>query len=142
MSLPARILALLAALVVAAGLGWAGAIRHRDAQDARAQRQASERARDDERLMSTSRARIDDARNQELRTVGDRLADALERLRQRPGRLPEATRAACEGATGAQLSGPDAGFLEREAARADQLRAELGACQEREWATFEALTRR
>lgn len=57
------------------------------------------------------------------------LADALERLRDRAERLPEPARAACHGGTGAELSRSDAGFLEREAARADELRAALGACK-------------
>ena len=57
------------------------------------------------------------------------LADALERLRERPERLPEPARAACHGGTGAELSGEDAGFLEREAARADELRSALNACK-------------
>jgi hypothetical protein len=131
---------MLASLAMAAALGWAGAIKHRNAQDARAKVAASEAARDDERLMSKDRTRIDDAKNQELRAVGDRLADALERVRERPGRLPEAARTSFQGSTGAEVSGPDAAVLERLAARADQLRAELGACQDREWATYQALT--
>ena len=64
----------------------------------------------------------------EVRTINARLADALERLRKRPERLPEPARKACEGATGAQLSGPDAGFLSREAARANELRSALEKC--------------
>lgn len=60
--------------------------------------------------------------------ISSQLANALERLRQRPQRLSEAARPACKGGTGAELSGPDAGFLEREAARADGLRAALNAC--------------
>jgi hypothetical protein len=73
-----------------------------------------------------------DARDMEVRAIRGRLDAALERLRQRPERLPEAARPACEGATGAELSGRDAQFLERLAARADELRAELKACQDRE----------
>jgi hypothetical protein len=61
--------------------------------------------------------------------INSQLADALERLRERPERLPEPARATCNGSTGAELSGADAGFLEREAARADELRAALQACQ-------------
>lgn len=64
----------------------------------------------------------------EVRNINARLSDALERLRKRPDRLPEPARASCEGATGAELSGPDSAFLEREAARADELRAALSAC--------------
>ena len=73
-----------------------------------------------------------DARDMEVRAIRRRLDDALERLRQRPERLPEAARPACEGATGAELSGRDAAFLERLSARADAIRAELKSCQDRE----------
>lgn len=65
----------------------------------------------------------------QLRSISGRLADALVSLHNRPARLPEPARAACAGATGAELSGPDAAFLEREAARADTLRAALARCQ-------------
>lgn len=54
---------------------------------------------------------------------------ALERLRNRPPRLSEASRAACKGSTGGELSGLDSGFLIREAARADELRTALKECQ-------------
>jgi len=60
---------------------------------------------------------------------------ALDELRKRAPRradLPDYPRAACAGATGAELSGPDGGFLAREAARADGLRVALGECQARE----------
>ena len=62
---------------------------------------------------------------------------ALDGLRERPSRAPSGTsedaRAACAsvgGATGAELSRPDAEFLVREAARGDEIRAGLGACYE------------
>lgn len=49
----------------------------------------------------------------------------LDSVRNRPARRPEAVRGAtCEGVTGAQLSGPDAGFLVGEAARAQRILAE------------------
>lgn len=64
----------------------------------------------------------------EVRTINSRLADAIERLRKRPDRMPESSRSACAGATGAELSGPDAGFLIREASRADGIRAALKEC--------------
>lgn len=46
----------------------------------------------------------------------------------RKARMPEAARAECQGGTGSELSGPDAEFLVREAARADTIRAALTAC--------------
>jgi hypothetical protein len=74
------------------------------------------------------------AKDAQLRSVNARLADSLERLRQRPERLPEASLATCTGSTGRELSGRDAAFLERYAARAEALRAELKASQDREHA--------
>lgn len=65
------------------------------------------------------------------RSIANKYARELERLRQRPdrtGNVQAGRRAACKGATGAELSGPDARFLTREAARADELRAGLKAC--------------
>lgn len=65
--------------------------------------------------------------------IGASLADALERLRERPARsVPEDSPPACTGGDGRSLSAEDAGFLVREAARADELRIALDACQQ--WA--------
>lgn len=64
----------------------------------------------------------------EVRTINTRLADALERLRKRPERLPEPSRKACEGSTGRELAGVDAAFLERYAARAAEQESALRAC--------------
>jgi hypothetical protein len=64
------------------------------------------------------------------RGIQSRLDVALERLRHRPDRMPDAARPNCQGATGVELSRPDAEFLEREAARADRIRAALGTCYE------------
>lgn len=62
--------------------------------------------------------------------IGARLADALERLRERPARsVFEDSQPACTGGDGRSLSAEDAGFLVREAARADELRVALDACQ-------------
>ena len=64
----------------------------------------------------------------EVRTINDRLAVALERLRKRPERMPEPARSACSGATGRELAGVDAAFLERYAARAARQESALNAC--------------
>ena len=58
---------------------------------------------------------------------------ALDGLRDRPERpsgMPEGARAGCTGGTGAELSRQDGEFLDREAARADDIRAGLVACYE------------
>lgn len=72
---------------------------------------------------------VRNAHTEEMLRVATAYGDALIRLRYRPKRLPEAARTACQGATGAELSDTDATFLVRESARADQLRADLAACQ-------------
>lgn len=63
-----------------------------------------------------------------LRVVQSELDAARVRLRQRPQPMPEAARANCQGATGGELSAPDAEVLTEFAAEADGLRAGLGAC--------------
>lgn len=67
------------------------------------------------------------AKNEQIRAVNNRLANALGELRHRSSRMPD-TAQNCKGASGSELSKPDAEFLIREAARADQLRAALNAC--------------
>lgn len=101
----------------------AQAVAQRDAQ-AEARRIAQQRA---EKLQ-----RINDDKAASIRRIDARLADALGELRSRPERLPGAGDCqavpSCQGATGAELSGPDAAFLVREAARAERQRAALKAC--------------
>lgn len=128
MSLPARILAamIVAGLLVALGfrLGIKAKQAEWDAVTVKAQQEA-EQIQDQH---NAQLAKQNQAHADAVRDVNRKLADALERLRKRPERLPDPARAACEGGTGAELSGPDAGFLEREAARADELRAAVSAC--------------
>ncbi len=114
----------LASLALGFGGGWKVQAWRHGANELAQQRQVAAN------LQQTSRTtfRLQENRDAEQILIADRLADALERLRMRPARRPAAATAACEGATGAQLSGPDGGFLEREAARADQLRSALSEC--------------
>lgn len=68
-------------------------------------------------------------KNAEIKTIRTELDRALDELRKRPSRVPVPNApGAAKGATGAELSREDAGFLTREAARADALRAELNYC--------------
>jgi hypothetical protein len=63
--------------------------------------------------------------------INNRLRSDLASLRDRPeraGNLSAVSRNSCQGATGAELSRSDAGFLVGEAARADEIRAGLIAC--------------
>lgn len=69
--------------------------------------------------------------NERMARINAGLAADIDELRNRPPRrVPETTGTSCAGATGAELSGPDARFLVGEAARADRLRAALAACYE------------
>ncbi len=66
-----------------------------------------------------------------LAVINTRLHTDLNGLRKRPERssaADSAARTACTGATGAELSRSDAGFLVGEAARADEIRAGLATC--------------
>ena len=64
------------------------------------------------------------------RRINDQLNDDLDKLRKRANRKqqPKGAELVCEGATGADLSSEDAGFLTREAARADTIRTALEGC--------------
>lgn len=133
---------LAAALALAAAYG-AGRFQQwradeREAIAARAE--LVEKARQTEQNLRDDMGVLEDVKNAEIRRVAAQRDAAVRELRNRPERMPEAARPACAGATGAELSGRDAEFLTGLAARADELRAELGACQRRERATFDALT--
>ena len=84
---------------------------------------------EDKRLQEKSNVIITNRQEEKSKVSAD-LANALVRLRKRPERVPTAASSTCEGTTGAQLSAEDAEFLTREAARADELRAALSACQD------------
>ena len=91
--------------------------------------QANADARERELLAQKAVNKSKEIRDAEFETINARLVRALGELRKRAVRLPEAARAACQGATGAELSNPDGQFLAGEAARADKLRAALAECQ-------------
>lgn len=114
-----------------AGGYWKGA-KDNEAEHIAEELVAAQEARRLEQARARIQQGIDDEKDANHRRTAARLADALDRLRQRPDRLPELARAACQGATGAELSSRDAGVLERLAARAETLRVELHACQDRE----------
>lgn len=99
-------------------------IRAADERDARAKEQTwAERVGQVEQEKTNENARI-----------AARYAAQLDGLRQRADRRPPPSSGAapaaptCQGATGAELSRTDAGFLIGEAARADAQRAALAAC--------------
>ena len=86
-------------------------------------------ARDKEKEWGNGKDKIISKQASELAANRALLDTALNGLRDRADRhLPGDTGPACKGATGAELSRPDAVFLARESARADDCRASLTAC--------------
>ena len=73
---------------------------------------------------ATDRIRIQ--KDAQIASINNSLADALVKLRERPGRTQASSNG--QGGTGLSLSAEDATFLDREAARADILRSALSAC--------------
>lgn len=75
---------------------------------------------------------INDANQSELQRIAAQRDRALAGLRNRPvNRMPSTAKCTPDGtgATGAQLSGPDAEFLTRLAESADRTASDLRACQ-------------
>lgn len=137
----------IAGLVIAAVAFFAGRIDERrvwvarqDAASNSAQAKlyaAKERANAAESAIQTKVKEANDDRDKKVAAISNKLATALNELRARPARRADAnsqdsgTTGKCAGASGAELSRPDAGFLEREAARADRYVIELNACNAR-----------
>jgi hypothetical protein len=90
----------------------------------------AETARLRERAATLAASRDQEKRDATNSRINARLVNALGELRSRPERMPAASAPACVGGDGAGLSGPDAGFLEGEAARANKLRADLETAKE------------
>lgn len=89
---------------------------------------AIEKARAVEAEWQTNTEALRELKDEEIARIARERDDALLRLRNRPGRMPSASAPSCQGATGAQLSGPDAGFLVGLAAEGARIAAELDEC--------------
>lgn len=112
-------------LVATFALGW-----HFCNERQQAKRVAAiEKAREVELEWQTNTEALREVKDEEIARIARERDDALLRLRNRPGRMPEAASASCQGATGAQLSSPDAGFLVGLAAEGARIAAELEECQ-------------
>jgi hypothetical protein len=99
---------------------------------AQAAQRAEQDARSKEQEWQQKANQTAEVHHEEMRIIGDQLDTALASLHNRPNRpatsnVPK-TAITCKGATGAELSRPDAEFLTRESARADRLRSALDAC--------------
>jgi len=137
------IYAAIALALIAAYVGWANhqqgiGYDRRQAEQTAADLAASAENRRIEQRRQSMAGEITKAKDAKIRHINDLLVAALDELRNRPERRSSAAGdpADCKGSTGADLSRPDAGFLAREAARADTLRAGLEAC----YAQYDSLT--
>lgn len=112
-------------LLAAFALGW----HFSNERQAAARVKAIEQAREVEEKWQTNTEALQEVKDAEIARIARERDDALRRLRDRPGRMPEASAPSCQGATGAQLSGPDAGFLVGLAAEGARIAAELAECR-------------
>lgn len=105
----------------------------------------SEQATRDTATLQLNADKLTGAKNAQINRLNAGLADALERLRERPSRDSAAgvpgdpAPGASPGCTAAQLFREDANALVREAARADRLLADLAQCQAAHSAARDAL---
>lgn len=135
--MPGKIWAVLAIIIVSGGLlKWAhyeidlGGYNRHKSETLTAVNDAVEKARKEEQA---KQGKVDEATQKqfdEYIAINTQLNADLDRLRKRASRKQptKESESICEGATGADLSGEDASFLTREAARADQIRSGLKAC--------------
>lgn len=91
---------------------------------------ANEKALQEKQKLQEKIDELTQQQTERLAIVTDERDAALERLRDRPDRMPQTSQPECQGATGAELSKPDAEFLTRLAGRADRLREALRTCYE------------
>lgn len=123
-----RIIASLVLLALSFCAGLKTMAEIRDSRERATQLEALKQQEVQRQVWANEVAAARGERDEELRNVNARLADALVRLRKRPDRMPEPARQACEGATGRELAAGDAEFLSRYAARAAEQEAALSEC--------------
>ena len=91
---------------------------------------AVEVSREDEQIKQGEVNEAAKIQYDKINSINARLNNDLDRLRKRPSRKPitDNTKSNCTGVSGKSLSSEDAGFLTREAARADRHRTALETC--------------
>ena len=99
------------------------------------QSKAEKTVRDKEHQYQSDADKIRTDKDAQIKAINTQLVDAVSQLRSRSSNATKTvTGQDCNGAT---LSAPDAEFLIREAARADELRAGLEAC----YAQYDAVSK-
>lgn len=116
-------------ILISGGAGFFKGISYEKDKAAVALANAVDKARLVEQNWQSDAATIEEVHANELREVNASHLRDLAGLRARSARLPEASRATCNGSTGTQLSGDDAAFLVGFAAERDAEASDLRACQ-------------
>jgi hypothetical protein len=114
-------------VVLLCGAGYLGY----SLESARFDRYKAEQMAQTQKLQEQYQAATDEIRkkkNAKIAGINSQLNDALVQLRSRPSRADSSSNG--QSGTGRALFAEDAEFLEREAARADTIRAGLAACYE------------
>lgn len=142
MSIVAKIIIILIAIVAGfmAGVRWhAGQDAIKEVEKNRVLLSSINRGIERQQARDQAIANSQGKKDAEIARIAAERDAAIDELRNRPTKRadPAETRPTDVGATGADLSMPDASFLVREAARADGLRARLAQCQR----DFDALTK-
>lgn len=123
-----KALMVIAVIIVALLASAFGGYMYKASKCEEARADAIDKIRDEEKAKQEKVNEAAERKYQNLLTINRRLNADLNRVRQRAARISEESRAGCKGSTGAELSGPDAEFLTREAARADEIREGLREC--------------
>jgi hypothetical protein len=139
---PYRIIAMLVLAAALVAFGFVKGVQY-EGDKADVRQAAQEKAAMQAHLAATQRGLnimsdalvLEGVKNAQLSVVDRRLDAALGELRKRPDRPAPSTNPgdppACVGASGAQLAGRDAEFLERYAADAARLQIAVETCQAR-----------
>jgi len=92
--------------------------------------EATKKARKEEQIKQEKVNELFKTQYDEVSNINNKLTSDIKRLHKRESRRhkSEDTKSKCTGATGKELSKPDAEFLTREAARADKIRLGLKTC--------------
>ncbi len=122
MSLAAKLVLCIALLIA----GFAGGVKFTKGVQAQKDLATEQETRRIENRRQSMAAGIQESKDAKNRIVLNRQLALIDELRNRPERAVNPT--TCTGATGAELSRTDAGFLAGEAARAERQRNALEAC--------------
>lgn len=116
------------AVIVALAAAFYSGVWHEYFEAREKLKKMSEKVELVEEQWKTNVEALQEIHDETTKKITGRLNIALRELRDRADRRPESAAPSCQGATGRELSRPDAEFLEGFAARAESQRAALIQC--------------